>query len=164
MMQNYACESLILKTHFNVVKVVDGDGLIIENLFNKEQEEVRLLGIDAPEIKRCKKLLQDERETHLPGELLIELGYRSMNRLVELAPIGVNISLLSPVKNQYDVYGRTLAYVFTNDGLCLNELMVSEGFAKPYSRYYCTKQYLYQSLSSGAKTAKIGLFSLMENF
>jgi hypothetical protein len=40
-----------------VVNGVDGDGLVIENLFNKEQEEVRPIGIDAPEIKEVFKIV-----------------------------------------------------------------------------------------------------------
>jgi endonuclease YncB( thermonuclease family) len=32
-------------------KVVDGDGLYCYNIFNKKETEIRLLGIDAPEIK-----------------------------------------------------------------------------------------------------------------
>ena len=59
-------------THHKIKTVVDGDGMIVYNIFNKKETEIRLLGIDAPEIKVNKKLKQDERELHLPGQLLIE--------------------------------------------------------------------------------------------
>lgn len=146
------------------MKVVDGDGLIVRNLFNKEEEEIRLLGIDAPEIKRCRKLLQDEKETHLPGQLLMDLGILSFNKLKDLAPVGTNVSLILQEKNQYDTYGRTLAYVFLSDGSCVNEIMLSEGFANPYNRFNCTMQYKYQLLCSMAKMNKIGLFEFVPVF
>ena len=68
---------ILERTHYEIVKVIDGDGIIVKNIFTKKEEEVRLLGIDAPEIKKCKKLMQDERETHIAGQFLIELGYKS---------------------------------------------------------------------------------------
>jgi len=56
---------MIFKTHYKISKIVDGDSIIIENIFNYEEIEIRLYGIDAPEAKRCSKLIQDERETHI---------------------------------------------------------------------------------------------------
>jgi len=80
-----------LKSHLKITKVVDGDGIFVQDIFSKEEEEIRFLGIDAPEIKRCRKLDQDERETHLPGQLLIELGRQSWEHLRDLAPIGDSV-------------------------------------------------------------------------
>lgn len=164
MRQYHAKGNTILRTHLNVVKVVDGDGIIVANLFNKEEEEIRLLGIDAPEIKRCRKLVQDEKETHLPGQLLIDLGIMSFNRLKDLVPIGSNISLILQAKNQYDSYGRTLAYVFLEDGSCINEIMLSEGFAKPYTHFDCFMQYEYQLLFNDARVYKKGLLGMVSAF
>ena len=36
-----------------LVKAVDGDGVILKNIFDNSEEEIRFLGIDAPEIKQC---------------------------------------------------------------------------------------------------------------
>jgi len=58
-------------------------------MYNKNETEVRLLGIDAPAVKKCRKLLQDEREAHLPGQLLMELGNISRQYL---ASVGRNIT------------------------------------------------------------------------
>ncbi len=76
-------EHIIIKTQLFLSRVVDGDGIILNNLFNKSEEEIRFLGIDAPEMKKCRKLDQDERETHIPGELLIQLGRISFNYMKE---------------------------------------------------------------------------------
>jgi endonuclease YncB( thermonuclease family) len=63
-----ANESKLIRPHFKVVEIVDGDGLIVENIFTKEQEEVRIYGIDAPELKPSNKLLKDERVLNLSAE------------------------------------------------------------------------------------------------
>ena len=154
----------IIRTHLKIHSIVDGDGLIIENIFNREREEIRFLGIDAPEIKRCRKLVQDERETHLPGQLLMELGFQSWEYLRTLAPVGESVSILTEGKDPLDPYGRTLAYVFLSDGTCLNAKMIEDGFAKPYNRYFCSRLPEYQILSGQARLAGRGLFSRVNNF
>jgi micrococcal nuclease len=152
------------KTHLKVARVVDGDGLIAYNIFDKQEIEVRLLGIDAPEIKKCKKLLQDERELHLPGELLIELGRRSFKFLSEIVTKDSNISLSTPTKNEVDLYGRILAYVFLPDGRCLNELILQEGYAKPFDKYECDKIVEFKLLNNEARREKKGLYNQVTFF
>jgi micrococcal nuclease len=153
-----------IKNRFRIVQVVDGDGLIIENIFDKKLIEIRFLGIDAPELKLCKKLYQDERETHLAANFLIELGRKSLNYLMKIAPPKTNISIALEENNILDVYGRTLAYVFLEDGTCLNEKMVAEGYAKPYNRFYCKELTNYQILNLNARNEVKGLFSYSLNW
>jgi micrococcal nuclease len=153
-----------LKSHLKITKVVDGDGIFVQDIFSKEEEEIRFLGIDAPEIKSCKKLVQDERETHLPAQLLIELGHQSWEHLRNLATIGESVSILTESNDPLDPYGRTLAYVFLPDRTCLNEKMIEDGFAKPYDRFFCSKLTDYQILSSQARLTGTGLFSRITNF
>jgi micrococcal nuclease len=153
-----------IKNRFRIAQVVDGDGLIIENIFDKKLLEIRFLGIDAPELKPCKKLYQDERETHLAAHFLIELGRKSLNYLIEIAPPKTKISIAMEENNILDVYGRTLAYVFLEDGTCLNEKMVAEGYAKPYNRFYCKELTKYQILNLKARNEVKGLFSYSLNW
>jgi micrococcal nuclease len=153
-----------IKNTFNIVQVVDGDGLIIENIFDKKLIEIRFLGIDAPELKLCNKLNQDERETHLAAHFLIELGRKSLNYLIEIAPPKTNVSIALEENNILDFYGRTLAYVFLEDGTCLNEKMVAEGYAKPYNRFYCKELTNYQILNLNARNEEKGLFSYSLNW
>lgn len=154
----------VIKNTYKVVQVVDGDGLIIENIFDKKIIEVRFLGIDAPELKLCKKLYQDERETHLAAHFLIELGRKSLKYLLETAPPKTKVSITVEEKNILDIYGRTLAYVFLEDGTCLNEKMIAEGYAKPYNRFYCKELTKYQILHLNARNASKGLFSYSLNW
>jgi micrococcal nuclease len=163
-MQNTAYAPNIIKTHLKITNVVDGDGLFAEDMFGKNEIEIRFLGIDAPEIKRSRKLKQDERETHLPGEMLIELGKASKQFLSLLAPVGTSITFIMEKQHSYDVYGRTLAYVLLPDGRCLNEQMIIEGYAKAYSKYYCKQLLSYQIKNVEAKQGKKGLYSAVESF
>lgn len=157
-------ENQIIKTHLKVAKVMDGDGLIVTNLFNKQEEEIRLLGIDAPELRMCEKLNQDERENHIAGQLLMKLGRMAQKFMIEVVPPETNITIAQEKENLTDAYGRTLAYVYLPDGRCLNEIMVAEGYAKPYNRFFCSELPKYQLLSNTAKAEKKGLYLYTDRF
>jgi micrococcal nuclease len=157
-------EHINIKTQLFLSRVVDGDGIILNNLFNKSEEEIRFLGIDAPEIKRCRKLFQDERETHIAGEFLIQLGWLSFNFMKEIVLPGTNITIELEKYDHTDLYGRTLAYVYLPDGRCLNEIMIAEGYAKPFSRYSCRELPNYQVLNIKAKNERKGLYGIVEYF
>lgn len=154
----------IIKTHQRITKVVDGDGLFVVDMFGKNETEIRFLGIDAPEIKRSRKLLQDERETHLPGQLLLQLGKTSRQYLSSIAPVGTQVTLLMEKQHSYDFYGRTLAYVLLSDGTCLNQIMIDEGYAKPYDKYWCTALSDYQIMNNFARNNRRGLYNLVAVF
>jgi len=163
-MQLEAKQNFFQKTHLKISKVVDGDGLIARNIFNNNEFEIRFLGIDAPELKNCRKLKQDERETHIAAQFLIELGRKSFKYLLEIAPPNTNITILMEENNILDVYGRTLAYVFLEDGTCLNEKMIIEGYAKPFNQFYCKELPKYQILNLRAKNENKGLFAFSKNW
>lgn len=163
-MQIKAYGQAIVRTHLKITKVVDGDGLFVVDMFGKNETEIRFLGIDAPEAVRSKKLKQDERETHLPGQLLLELGQASKQYLSTIAPVGTSVTLVMEKQHSFDFYGRTLAYVLLPDGSCLNELMINEGYAKPYEKYYCEALPEYQISNASAKTNKKGLYNLVTTF
>ncbi len=163
-MQITAYAPQIIKTHQKITKVVDGDGLYVIDMFGKNEIEIRFLGIDAPEIKRSKKLMQDERETHLPGQLLLELGQISKQFLSSIAQVGEWVTLLMEKQHSYDFYGRTLAYVLLPDGSCLNETLIRAGYAKLYSKYYCNALSAYQIINFKAKQEKRGLYSAVDSF
>ena len=157
-------ETALVRNQLFVEKVNDGDGLIVKDLNGKYKEEIRFLGIDAPESKQCRKLIQDERETHLPTQLLLMLGRLSLNFLIELIPPGTKLTVKTESKDPLDIYGRTLAYVYLPDGRCVNEILVSEGYAKPYSRYYCSELTNYQVLNMKAKKERKGLYGIVDYF
>lgn len=163
-MQSNVKEPTFLKTHLKLSRIVDGDGLILNDLGNNSELEIRFLGIDAPEIKSCQKLFKDEREMHMAGALLMMLGRMSFNFLKELVIPGTVLTIELEKGNEEDPYGRTLAYVYLPDGRCLNEIMIREGYAKPYSRFYCSELTNYQILNMKAKNERKGLYAYIDRF
>ncbi len=151
-------------SNYKVTKIVDGDGVVVQDIFSKKEVEIRLLGIDAPEIKDCRKLRQDEREVHLPGQLLIQLGWESKRFLDSILPIHTKVSFVTELNNEIDLFGRILAYVYTSSNDCINEILVSEGFVKPYDKFYCTELNKYRQMNFHAKTQKKGLYSVVNVF
>lgn len=163
-MQIEAYKQKYIKTHQKITKVVDGDGLFVVDMFEKNETEIRFLGIDAPEIRKSRKLRQDERETHLPGQLLLELGQASKHFLSTIATEGTLVSVVMEQQHSYDLYGRMLAYVLLPDGSCLNEIMIHEGYAKPYDKYWCAALRDYQILNNFARNNRRGLYNIVPVF
>ena len=152
--------NIILK----VKKFVDGDGIIAEDYITKREFEIRLYGIDAPEMNYCNKIKKDEKELHIPAALLIKLGYLSFNFLKNQVNLGDVCTLMQEENNLVDKYGRTLGYLILNDGRVLNEIMIKKGFAKPYNDVFCEMLPIYQEWNLQAKINKIGLYSQIDKF
>jgi micrococcal nuclease len=89
-----------------VVRVVDGDTVVLGS-----GDEIRLLGIDTPE--------QGEPFADSATVFLAHLLLRREVRLQQDF-------------RKRDNYGRLLAYVYVDDTLLVNTLMVSEGLARVY--------------------------------
>ena len=147
-----------------IKKFVDGDGIIAEDFITKREFEIRLYGIDAPEMSYCNKIKSDEKELQMPAALLIKLGYLSFNFLKSQVDLGEVCTLVQEENNLLDKYGRSLGYLILNDGRILNEIMIKEGFAKPYSNVFCKMLPLYQEWSFQAKNTSKGLYSLVSKF
>ena len=163
-MQLNAKETTITKSLLKIVKFVDGDGIILEDIVSKKEFEVRLYGIDAPEINYCKKIKKDEIELQVPAALLIKLGYLSFNFLKDQVNLGDVCTLVQEQNNLVDKYGRLLEYLILNDGRVLNEIMIKEGYAKPYNEVFCEMLPMYQEWNLQAKNSSKGLYSIVNKF
>ena len=159
-----ANETTVQKNNLKIKKYVDGDGIILEDIISKKEFEVRFYGIDAPEINYCNKIKKDERELQIPAALLIKLGYLSFNFLKDQVNLGDFCTLIQEQNNLVDKYGRHLGYLILSDGRVLNEIMVKEGYAKPYNEVFCEKLPMYQQLNLQAKNSLKGLYSLVNKF
>lgn len=159
-----AKDQILRKISSEVVKVVDGDGLIVRNNLTKVEEEIRLYGIDAPELTPCRKLKQDESETQIAGALLMKMAYESYDFMRSIIKPGDQVYILQEANNLKDRYGRTLAYIELGNGKILNEVMVEAGYAKAYNKIICSELPKYQQLSLNAKTNKKGLYLYVDQF
>ncbi|NQY74988.1 MAG: thermonuclease family protein [Candidatus Margulisbacteria bacterium] len=113
-----------------VLKVTDGDTMVV--FVNGKVENVRLLGIDAPESKPNDKALKQTKESTMTMGTILQAGLTAKLYLKSLVKPGDVVELEFDNRKR-DWYQRLLAYVYIQDGRMINELMVKNGFAKPLS-------------------------------
>lgn len=97
------------------------------NLSNKiiiNKVKVRLYGIDTPELKPKKDLVNRDQHIEKAKEARDFLSGLILNKIIKV------------VFMSNDKYGRPLVKLFTtnivSDELCINDLMIKKGFAKKY--------------------------------
>ena len=95
--------------HVRVIKAHDGDTIGV--ILNGRKEKVRLIGIDAPEIKQR------------------PWGTRARKHLEKMLTASNRTVILEFDVERRDKYGRLLCYIFTPDRKMLNIQMVKDGYA-----------------------------------
>ncbi len=100
--------------YLTVTRVVDGDTFWADNGTEKGMK-IRLIGVDAPESRKTGKK---------------EIGYYGKEAKVYLKNLlhGKLVKLVSDV-DSLDRYGRTLSYVYLEDGTFVNADLVKNGYA-----------------------------------
>ena len=97
------------------VRVIDGDTILLEG-----GERVRLIGVDTPEVANP---YRSEEEFGKEASAFTE-------RLAEGNPVRLEFG-----REREDAYGRTLAYVYLEDGTLLNAELIRQGLGTAYTRY-----------------------------
>jgi len=108
---------------FLVTKVVDGDTINLS-----DGRKVRLIGVDTPEVGYSKKLLRDSKKSGQSIKTIQALGRKASDFAKKLYA-GKRVRLEYDVEGK-DRYGRTLAYVYLNNGLFVNAELIKEGYAQ----------------------------------
>lgn len=108
-----------------VIYVIDGDTLLIRSKDFSENKKLRLIGIDTPE-----SVSEDASKNCREGEL-------AAARTKEIIDGAGSEIYYETDREQYDVYGRFLAYVYVKDPasgeyLSVEEQLLSEGLCKAY--------------------------------
>jgi micrococcal nuclease len=100
--------------YLQVTKVVDGDTFWADNGTSKGVK-IRLIGVDAPESKKAFKK---------------EVGYYGKEAKAYLVQLisGKSVKIICDV-DSLDQYGRTLAYVYMENGTFINADLVKNGYA-----------------------------------
>lgn len=147
-----------------VEEVLDGDSLKVKQEFTQERREIRLYGLDAPEVSFSRKMREDEAKTGISASLLLQYGLMSLDYVLQVCPPGTRITLLTELDNRSDFWLRDLAYIILPNGECLNELLISNGFAKASHSYYCSMLPEYQQLNFLAKQNRAGIYLFSEVF
>ncbi|RDI56264.1 thermonuclease family protein [Flavobacterium glaciei] len=163
-MQYDAKAPFIVETHWQIEEVLDGDSIIICNRFTQLKKEIRLYGLDAPEVKINRKMMEDEEKSSLPAELLLQLGLQSLQFVLSVAPPKTSVTIITELENYYDYWNRQLGYVILPGGECLNDLLLINGYAKTANNYFCSKLAYYQILNRDAQLNEIGIYSQVKRF
>ena len=147
-----------------VEEILDGDSLKIKQEFTQERREIRLYGLDAPEVHFSRKMREDEAKTGIPASLLLQYGLMSLDFVMQVCPPGTRITLLTELDNRTDFWLRDLAYVILPNGDCLNELLLVNGWAKASQNYYCTQLPYFQKICRLAQMNKLGIYQFVDVF
>jgi len=163
-MQYTAKAPYLVETHWQIEEVLDGDSIIICNRFTQMKKEIRLYGLDAPEVKLNRKMKEDEEKSSLPAELLLKFGLLSLEFVLSVAPPKTVVTIITEQENQFDYWNRQLGYVILPGGECLNELLLINGFAKATHQYFCGKLAEYQKINRQAQLDGKGIYSTVKRF
>ena len=129
---------------YPVSRIVDGDTFWVDNESEKGIK-IRLTGVDAPETRNSR------------NKLKAAFGDESTRYLTDLIA-GKSVRLEYDI-DTLDQYGRTLAYVYLEDGTFVNATMVRNGYATvmttpPNVRYADT----FVELAEKARKREMGLW------
>jgi len=135
-----AIVSFLLGQNWRVcIRVIDGDTIVLDG-----KETVRLIGVDAPESK-------DTRE---PVQYFAEESYKFVKSMVE----GKRVRLEND-RERLDKYGRTLAYVYLEDGTFINAEIIKQGYGFAYTKYPFKYMEEFRRYERGARESKRGLWA-----
>lgn len=124
-----------------LVRIIDGDTIVTE-----KSGKIRLIGIDTPEIKS--PFTEEE-----PG------GKEATVKIREILADSEKVCLIhDEIGDQTDKYGRSLDYVFSENGLDINAEMLKNGFARWYPRFPYERKKEFQSYQNFAENKKVGLW------
>lgn len=146
MVTDYETEVPIEEHEAEIVRVVDGDTIVV-NTKDGVEERVRLLLIDTPE------------SVH-PTEPEQLFGKESSDYAKEILREG-DVVELEVGESPRDRYGRLLAYVWI-DGVNFNQLMIERGYARVAYVYEPNTKYLeeFKEAEEVAKKNKLNIWSI----
>ncbi|MBU1935788.1 thermonuclease family protein [bacterium] len=129
---------------YAVVRVVDGDTIIIEQ--NGKKERVRFLRVNTPE-----SVHPDKKQNTPMGKVASDFTKKHLN--------GKSVTLEFEEERR-DKYDRLLAYVFVEEeNFCLT--LVEEGLSPYYTAYGLSKNYdaEFRRAEQEARDANLGIWS-----
>jgi len=119
--------------------VIDGDTILLDG-----NEKVRLIGVDTPET----------RDEDRPVQYFGKEAYEFTRSLVEGKKVRLEYGM-----NKKDKYGRTLAYVYLEDGTFLNAEIIKQGYGYLYRAFIFKYFDKFWQHEKEAREKKIGLWA-----
>ena len=110
-----------------VLSIVDGD--TVKVIYHKQEENIRPIGIDAPERWPNKKAVKDAQRAKSDIEIITSHGKEAKGFVKALVKPGEFLWIEFDARTR-DKYGRLLAYLYLPSGKMLNEEIVKAGYAQ----------------------------------
>lgn len=130
-----------------VSSVVDGDTIRVD--LGGDITTVRLIGVDTPE-------LHDRYHRHAPPQPYAREAADFTRRALR----GQQVRLEYEQRDRLDRYGRTLAYVFLEDGTFFNRELVRSGYARAFVRFPFRYRKQFRADEAAARRAGRGLWGM----
>ena len=140
-----------------VSKVIDGDTFKMSN-----GEKVRLLGIDTPEKFDSEKLERQTGQSGRDKETSKKLGEASSEYVRKLVEGKKVILVRDPGYDDKDKYGRSLRYIYLEDGTFVNAKILEDGYANIDYSKQISKMDEFKRLERDARENNRGLWGEME--
>jgi len=121
------------------VRVVDGDTLVLDG-----DERIRLIGVDTPE----------SVDPRRPVEQFGKEAAAFTRRLAEGRRVRLEFD-----QERRDHYGRTLAYVYLEDGTFLNAVIIRQEYGHAYTRFPFRYSDDFRAYEREARTQRRGLWA-----
>ena len=124
-----------------IISIIDGD-----TIKTATSGKIRLIGIDTPELNSP---YTDEE----PG------GKEATEKIRGILADSKKVCLIhDEIGDKTDRYGRSLDYVFSEDGTDINAEMVRTGFARWYSRFPYERKWEFKEYQDSAKKENLGVW------
>jgi micrococcal nuclease len=142
------------KQLYKVDSVYDGDTLRVFTP-GGQSVQVRVLGIDAPEMRRPRPA-GDTTRTDAPSAGP-ECGATQARDLARAQLLGKSVELVEdPTQGSQDNFGRLLRYVQLPDGQDLGEVLLRDGWVWVFEEYPVSRTPDYRSVQRFAQDGEVG--------
>lgn len=128
---------------YEVVNIEDGDTLTVNMKGNEER--VRFIGVDTPEVRDPRK----------PVQCFGRVASEFTKNLIGNNPVKLEAD---PDNTNRDRYNRLLRYVYLPDGTLVNSEIIKQGYGFAYTGFPFTKKEEFKSLEENAKQQNLGLW------
>ena len=104
-----------------VKRVIDGDTYVVD--LGGKETKLRLIGVDTPESVASDEYLEQS------GKDNTDYGKKVSDAMKDKIPVGSTLFVVTDVM-EMDKYGRTLGYVYFEDGEMVQDYLLKNGYAK----------------------------------
>ena len=130
---------------YQVARVVDGDTFAVK--VGSEEQTIRLIGVDTPEVVDPRKPVQC-------------FGQEASTKLKELLDNQSVRLEADPSQDNADQYGRWLRYTYLADGTNINLALIEQGYAHEYTfRVPYAQQAEFKAAQQQARDQELGLWN-----